>query len=197
MALALDRSIGAGSALALAFLCLPFVAVRYSIEVPMRAIAAGIAICVALGAGLMLWRKFRNLTAQFWQMTRGMRTWIVAVFALSMAMHALFAGGIQLAIQALGLPMSFVETVFATAGGMLLVAIPVSLAGLGLAEAGATGIYIALGHAPPLAAIAGALPYLARLVAALEGGIWEVADGGVVAFAAMQQILAKKPAKRI
>src|SRR5919205_295969 len=125
-ALLLDRLLGAGSALAVAVLCLPLVRTRIPIDLPPAWVA------LRLGAA--------------------------ALFVLSMAMHVLFAAGVQFAARAFSLPVSLADTVFAVAGGMLLVAVPVSLAGLGPAEAGAAGLFVAFGYAPAVAITAGALP---------------------------------------
>ena len=76
---------------------------------------------------------------------------------------------------------------------MLLVAIPVSLAGLGPAEAGTAILFMALGYEASIAIVAGALPYLARLIGALEGGIWEIVEGGASALVATKRTIIERP----
>ena len=148
----------------------------------------------ALGLGLLLWPRFRGWLAQVWALTRGRRLGLAALFWLSMAMHVLFAAGVQFAARAFGLPVSLADTVFAVAGGMLLVAVPVSLAGLGPAEAGAAGLFVAFGYTPAVAITAGALPYLARLVGALEGGVFEIVESGTATIAATRRLIAERRA---
>ena len=78
------------------------------------------------------------------------------------------------------------------AGSLLLVAVPASFAGLGPAEAGATGIFLGMGYALPVAIAAGALPYLLRLVGALEGAAWEVVEGGSTTMSATRQLISER-----
>ena len=191
-ALLLDRLLGAGSALAVAVLCLPLVRTRIPIDLPPAWVALGLGAAAALGLGLLLWPRFRGWLAQVWQLTRGRRLGLAALFVLSMAMHVLFAAGVQFAARAFGLPVSLADTVFAVAGGMLLVAVPVSLAGLGPAEAGAAGLFVAFGYAPAVALTAGALPYLARLVGALEGGLWEIVESGTATISVTRRLIGER-----
>ena len=188
-ALLLDRLLGAGSALAVAVLCLPLVRTRIPFETSPAWILSALGAAAALGLGLLLWRRSRGWLAQSWRLTQGRRLGLVALFVLSMAMHVLFAAGVQFAARAFGLPVSLADTVFAVAGGMLLVAVPVSLAGLGPAEAGAAGLFVALGYTPAVALTAGALPYLARLVAALEGGALELVESGTATVSATRRLI--------
>lgn len=188
-ALLADRLLGAASAGAIACCCLPFLAGRISVEPRPLPIAAGFAAMIAGAAALLLWPRVRIQAIKAWQTTRGRRFWMLLLFGLSMGMHLLFAAAIAAAAWSLALPVSFIDILFAVAGSLLLVAIPVSLAGLGPAEAGAAAVLIALGHAPSVALVAGALPYFARLIAAFEGGLWEVLEGGIATVGATRRLL--------
>jgi hypothetical protein len=87
-----------------------------------------------------------------------------------------------------------VRPAFAVAGGMLLVAVPVSFAGLGLAEAGASGLFLTMGYSPAVALAAGAITYFARLVGALEEAVWEVLESGAATIATMRRLVAERQA---
>ncbi len=175
-------------------LCLPLVRTRIPFETSPAWILSALGAAAALGLGLLLWRRSRGWLAQSWRLTQGRRLGLVALFVLSMAMHVLFAAGVQFAARAFGLPVSLADTVFAVAGGMLLVAVPVSLAGLGPAEAGAAGLFVAFGYTPAVAITAGALPYLARLVGALEGGLGEIVESGTATLSATRRLIDERRA---
>jgi hypothetical protein len=181
-ALLLDRLLGAVSALALAVVCLAFV----HFTVPSRVIWPCAAGAAFMAIGVLAWPRFRRILQTIWNFTRGGEAGLLALFALSMIIHALFAWGIQLGGRGLGLPLTFADTCFAVSGGKLLVALPISLAGIGPAEAGAAA---AVGYEPSIAIAAGTLPYLARLAAAAQGGIWELLETGPAAVVATRRMM--------
>lgn len=187
-ALLFDRLLGAGSALAVAALCLPFL----NIGIPLQSIPpwAALLLGAALAVTAFVFRnRLRPVLRTLWQASDGKRLAFSGLFLFSMSMHVLFAFGIKLCALAFGLQIAFVHVVFSVAGGMLLVAIPVSLAGIGPAEAGSAGLLVAFGYAPPAALLVGTLPYFARLVAAGEGGVWELIQGGIAAVSKTRQFL--------
>jgi uncharacterized membrane protein YbhN (UPF0104 family) len=190
--LLLDRFIGATSALAVGLMCLPLVTLHIALEIPPMLIWLTIAMLVMAMASLFIFSAARRLVARIWLLTYRRRLHVLILFAFSMFMHALFAWGIQLAGIGLGLPLTFINTLFAVAGGMLLVVIPVSLAGIGPAEAGAAALFLATGYASPVALMAGTLPYLARVVGGIEGGLWELLQGGLPALSSMLRVVAQK-----
>jgi uncharacterized membrane protein YbhN (UPF0104 family) len=193
-ALFLDRLLGAVSALAIAVLCLPFVGAKVTIEVPGWAWGAGIVVATIGSIAMLMWPRARGLLRDALRPAHGRWVALTGLFVLSMLVHVLFAVGVQLAANGLGLPVNLLETLFAVAGGMLLVAVPVSFAGLGLAEAGASGLFLATGCSPAVALTAGAIPYFARLVGALEGAVWELFASGAATIAAMRRLIAERQA---
>ena len=181
-ALFADRILGALSALALALLCVLLLNVNAALVVPPHVLWAGLAVALAFIAIVASWPRSRREIAAIWSLTSGRRGKLLGILALSMFMNIVFALGIQTASVAVGTPIALLDTVFAISGGMLLVAVPLSLAGIGPAEAGTVALLIILGHDVLSAMTVGALPYFARLVAAVEGGLWEFVDGGRTAF---------------
>jgi uncharacterized membrane protein YbhN (UPF0104 family) len=189
-ALLLDRLLGAGSALVVGLLCLPFVTLKVPVAVPVWGWLAAAGGALAVAGGALLVPRARQLIGRAWRLVRGRSLGMIALFVLSLIMHVIFAAGVQILAASLGLPLAFMDTLFAVAGGLLLVAIPVSLAGLGPAEVGAAGLLLIMGYAPTVAFVAGALPYLARLIGALEGAAWELAQGGSSTITATRRLLA-------
>ena len=191
-ALLLDRLLGAGSALAVAVLCLPFVRAAISVDVPLWAWIAGLVGAALLSLAAWLWPRSRRLMQDALRLASGRWLGLAGLFVLSMGMHTIFAAGVQLTAVALGLQVTLLETLFAVAGGLLLVAIPVSLGGLGPAEAGSAGLFVAMGQPTSVALVAGALPYLLRLVCALEGAAWELVESGSATLAATRRLILQR-----
>jgi uncharacterized membrane protein YbhN (UPF0104 family) len=191
-ALLLDRAFGASSALLLALACLPFVQMNLPFNLSILWISLALGGAAAAALALLAWPRARGMAFALRDEVRGKGPALALLFGLSIAIHAVFALGVYWIALGLGLPIAFLHTLLAVAGGMLLVAIPVSLAGLGPADAGVVALLIALGYDPAVALAAGALPYLARLVGAIEGGVWEVAEGGVAAVAATRQLASQR-----
>lgn len=191
-ALLLDRLLGAGSALVTAVLCLPFVRAGVALDLPGWGWPVAALSALASATAILLWPRARRLLADAWRLAHGRWRGLAGLFALSMAMHGLFAGGVLLVAKGLGLPLAFADTLLAVAGGMLLVAVPVSFAGLGPAEAGAAGLLVAMGYALPVALAASALPYLMRLAGALQGAAWELIESGSATAAATRRLFAER-----
>jgi uncharacterized membrane protein YbhN (UPF0104 family) len=187
-ALILDRLLGAGSALAVAILCLPFVDAKIAILVPGWAWWT-LAVGAVLAALILIWPRTRSLLWQAWSLMHGRWIALSGLFVLSIVMHVLFAGGVLLTAHSLGLALTLPETLFAVSGGMLLVALPVSFAGLGPAEVGAAGLLVAVGYPLPVAVTVGALPYLLRLVGAVEGAVWELVESGTATISATRRLM--------
>jgi uncharacterized membrane protein YbhN (UPF0104 family) len=149
--------------------------------------------CAALlSLAAWLWPRSRRLMQDALRLASGRWLGLAALLVLSMVMHVIFAAGVQLAVTGLGLQVTLLETLFAVAGGLLLVAIPVSVAGLGPADAGAAGLLVAMGQPTSVALVAGALPYLLRLVAALEGAAWELVESGSATLAATRRLILQR-----
>lgn len=186
-ALLIDRCIGALAALALALLCLPELTFASALPIQPRwlwtALSAGPVVALIMAA---LPASRRWLT-KFWDLTDGRRKGLLLAFGLGLLMNIVFGFAIELAAIGLGMKISLIDALFAVSGGMLLVAIPVSLAGLGPAEAGTAGLLLLLGYDVRHAVTVAILPYLARLVAAVQGGVWEFFDGARATFAALSR----------
>jgi len=191
-ALLLDRVLGAVSALAVALLCIPVIGPNVAIAVPGWAWLALVAVALVISIAAFAWSRSRSLVLDITRLAWAHWKGFAAVLLLSMAMHVVFAEAVQLLAAGLTLEVGFVETLFAVAGGVLLVAIPVSFAGVGPAEAGAAGLLMALGHPLAVALAVGALPYLARLIGALEGAVWEFVDGGLATLTATRRLFSHR-----
>jgi uncharacterized membrane protein YbhN (UPF0104 family) len=191
-ALLLDRLIGAGSAGLVALACLPFVATNLSLRLPMWLwpVIGGVALVAVSAAALS--SGVRKMMLVAWRITERRFVAIGALCLVSTSMHIIFAFGVQLLANSFALPIGFLDTLLAVSGGLLLVAIPVSFAGLGPAEAGAASLLMATGYPVAVAVSAGAIPYFARLVGAGEGAFLEMLEGGIATLNSTRRLLAQR-----
>jgi len=91
--------------------------------------------------------------------------------------------GIYLAANnGLHLEITFIQTLFALSAAVLCLVFPVSFAGASPVEAASLGVLLALGVSMDQALIFVLLVYLAKLIAAIEGGAWEFYEGGETVF---------------
>lgn len=185
VALLVDRVIGALAALAVALLCLPGLKFGAAPPIAPRWLWVGLATALVMALIALAWPASRRQLSKVWAVTLGRRKGLLAALALGLVMNVVFGFAIELAAISLGVKISFLDTLFAVSGAMLLIAIPASFAGLGPADAGAAGLLMLLGYDVRSAVIVGVLPYAGRLIAAAQGGAWEFFDGGKAAFAAL------------
>lgn len=184
-ALVVDRLLGAVSALVIALALTPFVEFPALPEFMFKESATiFLLVGATILAGLIFWRRTRAIVAGALQSVRGQRRRLFTVFVISLGMHSFFCAGIYFAAAALGLPVTLIGTSFAVSAAMLFVAVPVSFAGAGPAEAAAAIILVGLGIPLDAAVTLALLIYLARFVGAIQGGIWEMYEGGVLALSA-------------
>lgn len=173
-----DRLIGAASAATVLALAWPFV--RFE-AAPWAEASAAVwaltALAVAGGVAAVVIAPVRRGVSETLNTVRAHWIRLSAIFVLSMLMHAMFAAGVSVAARALHFGMSYEQALFVSAAGMLFFAVPVSLAGVGAADVAAAGVLIAMGYSVPESILLGALPYIARLIGAVQGGIWEMTEG--------------------
>ncbi len=197
-ALLLDRMLGAGSAAALALLMWPFV--RFD-AAPWAEVSAGAVwiglMALAAAAITLCIPPARRAVRQAWLVVVAKRRRVAEIFAFSMVMHCVFALAILAGAWAFAIDVSFPEVAFAVAGGMLLVAVPLSIGGLGAADVTTAAIFLAMGYTLEQSVLLGALPYLARLLAAVQGGVWEMLDGGSESIIRTRELMRRhaKPAE--
>jgi uncharacterized membrane protein YbhN (UPF0104 family) len=183
--LLIDRVIGALAALGVALLCLPWLKFDTALPIAPHWLWIGLATVLVLALTALAWPASWRLIGKLRVVTQGRQKGLLAALALGLVMNVVFSFAIELAAIGLGAKISFLETMFAVSASMLLIAIPVSFAGLGPADAGAAALLITLGCDVRSAVIVGVLPYAGRLIAAVQGGVWEFFDGGKAAFLAV------------
>ncbi|MBX3354374.1 MAG: flippase-like domain-containing protein [Phycisphaeraceae bacterium] len=129
-------------------------------------------------AGLVAWKLgwLRRLREAI-EATRGQRQLIVPAALLVLWMQAATIASVWCAARWLGLDAEWSALAFGISVGTLGQVIPFTFAGAGPAEVAGTAVFIALGAPPVEAATLAALVYMTRLMAALQGGLWEVFDG--------------------
>lgn len=96
---------------------------------------------------------------------------------LSLPAHLLFCLASWLGIRALGFEIDLSTAVFVISASTMLMMVPLSLGGAGAAEATGVIIWMWLGFELETALILTAVPFVLRLLAAIQGACWEVYDG--------------------
>jgi uncharacterized membrane protein YbhN (UPF0104 family) len=186
-ALLVDRCIGALAALCVVLLCLPVLKFGTALPIAPRWLWAGVAAGLGLAVSALAWPASRRKMSEIWDVTKGRRKGVLAAFVLGVLMNLATGFAVEFAAISLGVKISLLDALFSVSGGMLLIALPVSFAGLGPADAGAAGLLMILGHDLRSSIMVGVLPYAGRLVAAVQGGLWEFFDGGKAAFLALSR----------
>ncbi len=179
VSLVLDRLMGLLACVVIALAALPFVGLRPIAGVTL-APAWLLLIVGMLGAGAVLvaWRLgwLRKL-ADAVRETRGRRGLLVPATALVLVMQLATITSVWLAARWLGLPTPWVALAFGISVGTLGQVVPVTFAGAGPAEVAGAAAFLALGATGTEAGALAALVYMTRLMAALEGGAWELLQG--------------------
>ena len=179
VSLLLDRVTGLVACLALALGSLPLLARQpiAGLKVPPMAVAGGAAALLA-AAVVVAWKLgWLSRVAEAWRETRGRRHLLVPVSAWVLCMQACTILAVGAAARWLGIQVAPEVLVFGISAATLGQVIPVTLAGAGPAEAAGVAVFLATGMEAADAGTLAALIYLTRLMAALEGGAWEMAEG--------------------
>lgn len=177
-ALLADRLFGAVAALLLAALLLPFMNFKATAQWDGRLL---LVLFLASG-GLILLLTLHSKVCSYIKEMIGLcllgrrRLWL-AMFA-SLGTHLFFAMGVYLASKGANLEISFFQTLFVISAAMMFVVFPISFAGISPVEAASLGALLGLGVPIDQAAVFVLFSYIAKLIAAFEGGGWEFYDGG-------------------
>jgi len=154
----------------------------------MTAFAAVTGIAVAAFCSLLFIPRIRHVLRSTIAAMRSHADWAVANAALSVLVPIAFTVAIHTSCRWVGFDLPWDALAFAIAVSSIGQIIPISIGGLGATEVGTSLILIALGTPEASAMVAGSICYLARLMVAVEGGVWELAsrDGRRAAAAAMR-----------
>jgi uncharacterized membrane protein YbhN (UPF0104 family) len=178
-ALLADRVVGALAASVLAVALLPFVEFVGLVRWGGAASwlwwgAAGIG-----GAALLLLHgRIRAHLKGVMELCLSGRRGLWAALIVAMVTHCCFAFAVHLAARGANVEITYLQTLFTVSAAMIFVVIPISFAGVSPVEAAGLGVLVGLGIPVEQAAIVVLMSYLAKLLAAFEGGAWEVYEGG-------------------
>lgn len=174
-----DRLIGAVAAVIWAGALLPVISVHLVVhqnwKVPL--LIAGIVFTIAVLL-VLLYGRLRFYLRELIRLFHAGRKAVFLSLIVALLTALFFALAVYFAVRGAGLQISFIQTLFAISAAMLFIVIPVSLAGVSPAEAAAVGVMAGMGISLEQAALFALLTYIARLIAAFEGGIWELYEGG-------------------
>ncbi|MBK8960258.1 MAG: flippase-like domain-containing protein [Proteobacteria bacterium] len=137
--------------------------------------AAGLAIVALGGTVVLVMQRRRGLDArQVLAALDAHKGDACLTLLWSMLMHALLAAAVYVGSRGWDLAIGYTEILFVLASAAVFQAVPASIAGLGVADAAGTGLYVALGLPLGDALLLVSLLYGYRLLAALLGGAWEL-----------------------
>lgn len=102
---------------------------------------------------------------------------LATALSVALATHLLFALGIYVAALGANLGIDFPQSLFVISASMIFVLIPVSFAGVGPVEGAGLTLLVGLGVSLEAAALFVTAVYVAKLIAAIEGAVWEFIDG--------------------
>lgn len=179
VSLILDRLMGLLACVLIALAALPFVGLRPIAGVSL-APAWLIAIVSIVGAGavLLAWQlDWFGKLGEAIRSTRGHRALLIPATMLVLLMQAATITATWFAAQWLGLETSWIALAFGISVGTLGQVVPITFAGAGPAEVAGAAAFLALGSSALEAGALAAIVYMTRLMAALEGGAWELLQG--------------------
>ncbi len=177
-ALLADRFIGALAALVLAVVLFPFM--NFTILSQWDTQSAGVVFigCSGLILLMFLHGGVRAHVRETIRLIHSVRRGLWVALMVSISTHVVFAFGIYIAAIGTQLEITFPQTLFAISAAMLFVILPISFAGISPVEAAAFGLLLSLGISADQALVFVFISYSAKLIAAFEGGGWELYDGG-------------------
>jgi uncharacterized membrane protein YbhN (UPF0104 family) len=177
-ALLADRLIGALMALVLALVFLPFMSFMIRPQWDAHSLGVIIIGCSGLIVLMCLHRGVRAYFREAARLIYADRRGLWVALMVSTATHLSFTFGIYLAAIGSQIEITFPQALFAISAAMLFVVLPISFAGISPVEAAAVGLLLSLGIPADQALLFAAILYFAKLIAAFEGGGWELYDGG-------------------
>jgi len=172
-----DRLVGAVAALLTSIVLIPFMEPQV---VRSWEVNPTFVMLASLGGLLLLaliYPKTRfHLGEVVGLLRRGRRVLWLSMLA-SLLTNLVFAFGVYLGAMAANLDISFAQTLFVISASMLFVVIPVSLAGASPVEAASMGVLLGIEIPMDQAIVFVVISYVAKLIAAFEGGGWEIYEG--------------------
>jgi uncharacterized membrane protein YbhN (UPF0104 family) len=175
--LVVDRLIGALAAVLLAIAIWPMI----DFQIPLRWhqegflpwVIVGLAVAIAIPIG----RKVAQSLPRFTTGERPDIKRLNAAMVVALITHLMFATGVCIAVLGANLKADFAQTIFVVSASMIFGILPVSFAGAGPVEGAGVAALIAMGIPLEEALVFIMIAYVAKLVAALQGGVWEFIDG--------------------
>jgi uncharacterized membrane protein YbhN (UPF0104 family) len=142
---------------------------------PARSLIALLAIVgLTVAVGRRLVRRHLTAIRPVYGLVAGQRRRIATAVLLAGVMHVLIAGAVWSAASSFALPIDYPTVLFVLSAASLFQAIPAQLFGIGIAEAAATGLYVAVGLSPVAALLLTSVLVGYRLLMALIGGLWDL-----------------------
>lgn len=179
-ALFTDRLVGAFIAFMLSLVLWPFIEFdRLSSHGISGSFWIAISLVLAVATSVFVYRNRQRLitAVALWQ---GRLLMLFRGLITGCLVHLLFCLAIYIAARGIGIPVPAEQLAFIISAAMIFIVIPVSFAGAGGIEVGGMAIAFSLGLTIEESAAITLLGYLARIIVSIEGGIWEVWEGGMM-----------------
>lgn len=180
-----DRLVGALTAVALALAVWPMMDFNISFHWQEYGLLPWAVIGVAVILGLLIYRKFRGSLQKIRLESKPEIGALMLSLLVATITHLLFSLGVYLAATGANVQIDFPQTLFVISASMIFVVLPLSFAGAGPVEGAGLSLLVGMGMPLDKAALFVLIAYIAKLIAALEGGLWEIGEG-------MQEYLRRK-----
>lgn len=135
---------------------------------------------VLLIASFVIFHKNKERLSQILQMIWRRKLKMFMILGISTSYHFLLVISVWFALIGLGIEINVVDLILAICGGMVFMIVPLSLAGVSLAELGAAAILIFLGTEYKIAELVAFLFYLTKVIPALQGALIEFLDNSQI-----------------
>lgn len=175
--LLVDRLIGALAAVLLAIAVWPMMDFRIPLSWHQDGLLPWVAVGLVAVIAVPIGRKVLRFVPSFSAVAKPSIHQLNAAMAVALITHLLFALGVYVAALGANLKIDFAQTLFVISASMIFVVLPVSFAGAGPVEGAGLAVLIAMGLPLEEALLFIMIAYIAKLIAALEGGVWEFIDG--------------------
>ena len=135
---------------------------------------------VLLIASFVIFYKHKERLSEILQIIWRCKLKMFMILGISASYHFLLVISVWFALIGLGIEISIIDLIFAICGGMVFMIVPLSLAGVSLAEIGAATILIIMGTEYKTAELVAFLFYLTKVIPALQGALIEFLDNSQI-----------------
>ena len=174
----MDRLVGAIAALLLSLILWPFVEFKleYNVSYPKNSLY--VIIIVILLFIYLLKNRLYNFILKIIKLLTNHILGFIRATIVSIGTNLFFSLSVFLAVKGSHIDISLLQSVFVVSASMLFILIPVSFAGISAVDVASVAVLTGCGIKIEDAIIFALFSYVAKLIAAIQGGGWEIYEGG-------------------